>query len=176
MKLPATLDPCDEAAAWLDTQPDPQTAWQTCPRSSWMLWVLDELGYHDERVLRLFACWCARETPLPDGRKSWDLLVDPRSRSAVELAERFAVGAASPEDLALAESSARSARSAASSASSAAWSVTESAARTAARSAPWSAAWFAAWAAAESAQAAQLRKMVPYSVVERLLASIIEDR
>ena len=173
MKLPATLDPCDEAAAWLDTQPDPQTAWQTCPRSSWMLWVLDELGYHDERVLRLFACWCARETPLPDGRKSWDLLVDPRSRSAVELAERFAVGAASPEDLALAESSARSARSAA---SSAAWSVTESAARTAARSAPWSAAWFAAWAAAESAQAAQLRKMVPYSVVERLLASIIEDR
>ena len=142
MKLPATLKPCEDAAAWLETQPDPQTAWLTCQRSGWMLWLLNELNYSDEKVLRLYACWCARETPLADGRRAWDLLTDARSRVVVEVSARFAVGAASLEELRSAESAAWSA------AESAAWSAAESAARSAA----WSAAWSAARSAAESAE------------------------
>ena len=54
-----------------------------------VLWMADAT-----RALRLYACWCVRETPIGDGRKVWDLLTDPRSRAAVETAERYARGKA----------------------------------------------------------------------------------
>jgi hypothetical protein len=43
-----------------------------------------------ERQLQLFACACARHV--------WPLLEDPRSRTAVEIAEKYADGEASPEE------------------------------------------------------------------------------
>jgi hypothetical protein len=49
--------------------------------------------------LRLYACWCVRETPLADGRKVWDLLTDSRSRAAVEIAEQFCAGTATLDQL-----------------------------------------------------------------------------
>jgi len=52
--------------------------------------------------LRLWGCWCIRNTKLADGRTVWDLLADPRSRNAVETAERFAQGEATREELAAA--------------------------------------------------------------------------
>jgi len=55
-----------------------------------------------DKLLRLFNCWCVRNTPLPDGGTVWDLLEDERSRKAVEVAERYAHGKASEEDLAAA--------------------------------------------------------------------------
>ena len=91
-----------------------------------------------ERELRLFACWSVRNTPLADGRTVWDLLTDKRSQTAVEVAERYADGLATVEEL--------------------------DAARDAARAAAWAAAWdaarAAAWAAAMDAQNAQLEAVL----------------
>lgn len=52
-----------------------------------------------ERTARLFAVWCARATPIADGRLLWDLLSDPRSRASVEVGARYARGEATDEEL-----------------------------------------------------------------------------
>jgi len=82
-------------------------AWDACDRVDWLVWARFYSVPADRGSLRLFACWCVRETPLGDGRKVWNLLTDPRSRNAVEVAERFAVGKATREELAVAYRSAR---------------------------------------------------------------------
>lgn len=51
--------------------------------------------------LRLSACWCVRQ--------KWHLLTDERSRSAIEVAERFARGESTREELAAASAAAYSA-------------------------------------------------------------------
>jgi len=96
------------------------------------------------RVLRLWGCWCVRNTKLRDGRTVWDLLTDPRSRNSVEVAERYAIGEATKKELAAARDAARAAARAG--ARTGAW----AAARDAARAAAWDAARAAAWAAARA--------------------------
>ena len=114
------------------------------------------------RELRLFGCWCVRETPLVDGRKVWDLLTDGRSRTAVEIAERHVRGEATDIELAAAEAAARTAAEAA--ARTAARTAAE-AARTAAEAAAWTAAeaaetdW-AAWAVARDAQRSEFGRCI----------------
>lgn len=83
-----------------------------------VLWMADATT-----ALRLLACRFVRETPLADGRRVWDLLSDARSRAAVEVAERYAVGQATEKEL------------------------------DAARGAAWGAAWTASWAVARGGQA-----------------------
>jgi len=53
--------PCKEAAQWLDTQPDIETAWRTCERGDWMWWALRHIdGQCPSKEISVeFANWCA---------------------------------------------------------------------------------------------------------------------
>jgi hypothetical protein len=108
------------------------------------LWCLQCLPEHG-RVWRSFAVWCARQVE--------HLMIDDRSVSALNIAERHAAGEATDEELSAARGAARAAAWAA--VDSAAWGAAEDAARAAAWAAVDSAAWAAvdsaAWDAAESA-------------------------
>lgn len=99
------------------------------------IWAATCPGILDDKTLRLFACKCVREV--------WHLLTDERSRNAVEVAERYAVGEATDDELAAAWASARAAGDSA-------WASAGAAARDAARASAWAAAG-AAWAAVEAA-------------------------
>jgi hypothetical protein len=67
-----------------------ETEWLGCQDPGQMVRYLVHNG-GSERKLRLFGCACARRV--------WDLLSDECCREAVEVAERFADGQASPADL-----------------------------------------------------------------------------
>ena len=106
--------------------------------------------YMDDRQRRLFAVQCARRA------LSRVVNPDPLSVAACDVAERFANGEATLDELSAARDAARSARSAASyAARDAAWSAASDAASDAAefaaRSDAWSDACCAAWSAARSA-------------------------
>jgi hypothetical protein len=141
--------------------------WDASPRADWLLWILRAIdAAENDKTERLFAVWCARSTPMHDGSTTGALLTDPRSISALEVAERFAHGNASREELAAAGAAAGAAAEGA--ARAAAWAAAEAAAgdaaEAAARAAAWAAAGDAAWdaarAAARAAQANQLKTMV----------------
>lgn len=179
----ASTKACEEGWVFALTQPTMAEVWDNCPQPHWLLWIAEKLGQKpDDRTLRLFAIWCARNTPLSDGRKTGDLLTDPRSLAALEVAERFADGRATNDELdaawvaawvvqAAAESDA--AWAAARAAQGAAWDASGAAAEYAAEAAEQAAAWDAERAAAGnaagdaargvawSAQATHLRTLVP---------------
>ena len=101
-----------------------------------LIWAATRPGILSDKTLRLFACKCVREV--------WHLLTDERSRRAVEVAERYAMGQSTDEELAAASDAASDAES---NPWAAAWAAA-SAAMAAARDAAWAAAWAAAMAAA----------------------------
>jgi hypothetical protein len=121
-------------------------AWDTA-KPDWLIWIATRDGVLDDCALRKFACWSVRQI--------WHLLTDERSRSAVEVAERFADGLATFDELAAARAAARDA----------AWAAAREAEWAAARDAAWAAAGEAAreaaGAAAGAAQAAWLRAAYP---------------
>ena len=74
--------------------------WKHCQRADWMLWICRAQKIElDAKACRLFACYCARRTPIGRGKVVWDLLTDERSRNAVIVAEKFAKGKATTEEL-----------------------------------------------------------------------------
>ena len=90
--------------------------------------LLGKLETWTERTAREFACWCVRNTPIGKGKTTWSLL-GTESKSAVVVAEKYAAGNATIEELAAAWA--------------AAWDAAWAAARDAARAAAWAAAWAA---------------------------------
>ena len=170
---------CRDGRAFALTQPTMADVWDNCPSGDWLLWILEKIDLSpDDRTLRMFAIWCVRTTPLSDGRKVGDLLTDPRSLAALEVAERYENGNATDDDLDAACAAAGDAAWAAArdvardAARPAARPAALAAARDAARAAAWAAAGpaagDAAWAAARAAQAHQLRKMIinPFAMKE----------
>ncbi len=123
--------------------------------------LLRKVEAWNDRTARLFAVWCAREElKLIDNP-------DPRSISACDVAERYANGAATQEELAAARAAAWVA------AADAAWSAAWSAAR-AAEDAAADAAWSAAWSAAEAAAYAA-RSAVGAAQTEKLMQMLGEE-
>lgn len=118
------------------------------------IWVATR--FLDDRTLRLFAVWCAREAlkliPNPD----------PRSVAACDVAERFANGEATQTELVAARSAACAATYAA---------ARSAAARSAACAAAWSAAEAATYAATYAAEAAA-KTSVRHAQVAHLLTMI----
>ena len=105
-----------------------------CPAKD-RLWVVLHKEFMTDKQLRLFAVWCARQSLAIPGNES------EVCSNTCDVAERYANGEATDEELAAAWDAAKDV----------AWYVARSAAWYAARSAAWSAAWDAAKDAARSA-------------------------
>ena len=166
--LLSTLGCCSESQEWAKGYRSYKSAWEACDRVDWILTLLAKLNY-DPIQLRLIAAWCARNTPLGDGRTTWDLLTDERSRHAIEIAEN---PESTKEELKTACSAARSA--AYSAADSAAFYATYSAADSAdsAADSTYSAAYSAYSAApyaARKAQADYIKSVIKLSDVIKLI-------
>jgi len=104
------------------------------------LWALRCVTGHD-RAIRHYAVWCARQVQ--------HLMTDPRSLAALDVAERYADGLATGQELSMAWAAARDA--ARDTAMGAAWGAVKYAARDAAWDAAWAAARAAVWTAAGDA-------------------------
>jgi hypothetical protein len=114
------------------------------------LWACRTVPEHD-REWRLFAVWCARQCQ--------HLMRDQRSHDAIDVAERFALGAATKNELTAACDAAWAAAWAAATAATSdkATAAARDAARRAARATAWGAAWGAAMDAARAAARATAR-------------------
>lgn len=99
-KFCSATNACEEGRRFALGYPTMAEVWDNCPRPDWLLWVARKIDrVPDDKTLRLFAVWCARHTPLGDGRVTGDLLTDPRSLAALEVAERHANRQASDAEL-----------------------------------------------------------------------------
>ena len=96
-------DACTEGAKWaLSISGDMADVWNAMieqGKYAGLIWTATRPNVFTDSVLRKLACRFIRETPLSDGRKVWDLLIDERSRKAVEVAESYANGKATYEEL-----------------------------------------------------------------------------
>ena len=138
-------------------------------KPEWRVWIATRPGVLTDRELRLFACWCCRQ-------QVWHLLTDERLMHVVEVAELYAEGKATSDELAeawaaacdVAEDVAGAEASAVAGAAAwdmaqvaagdTAWDKTQVAAGDEARYAAGEAAGDVAWDAARAAQAAYLEE------------------
>lgn len=116
-ELLKSLNACNEAIEWCEGK-SLNEAWKTCKRTDWMLWLLNnQPNETTEKDLRLIAVKCARRVQ--------HLMTDQRSITALDVAERFANGDATQEELDAAMAAARAAAEAAN----AAWDAARDSAR-----------------------------------------------
>ena len=111
------------------------------------LWCLRAVSGMDKEI-RLFAVWCTRQAE--------HLMTNQRSKDALNVAERFANGEATQEELA-------AARDAAWAAAGAAWAARD-------------AAWDAAWDAARAARAARGARDAQEKELRRICAKVKERK
>ena len=137
---------CYEGREWALTHcKDMNEVWQTA-RPEWLMWVATREGVLTDVELRRFAVWASRQVQ--------HLMADERSINALDVAERYADGAATDEELASATAAATAAICAATAAArAAARAATDAAAARAARAATDAAAARAARAARAAAYA-----------------------
>jgi len=115
------------------------------------LWCCRVEPDHD-KTWRLFAVWCARQVE--------HLLTDKRSIEAINVAEKYAHGEATEQELEIARAAAAAATEDSARAEAAAWAAARAEAMAAARAAARAAAAAAAWAAAIEKQTEKFLEMV----------------
>ena len=103
------LRACQEALRWAKGQTDDASAWATCERGDWMLWLLGRIAgppWSDSRKpLVLAACECAR-LALPYTK-------NPRVLACIETAEAWTREGATIEQVQIARNAAAAAADAA---------------------------------------------------------------
>lgn len=133
---------CPEGRTWAMAKCSTmQEAWEKAPHPLWVIWIATCHGVLTDRELRLFAVWCARRVQ--------HLMTDPRSINAIDVAERYANGEATDDELTAAWDAAGAA--AWDAARSAAYAAAFAAAEVATLAAKWDASDAAAWAAERDA-------------------------
>ena len=145
------LDACADAKKFCEGK-TLQQAWDECTKSEWMFWLIIKSKTNaNDKQLRLIAVRCARRVQY--------LMTDQRSLIALDVAERFANGEATEEELDAAWAAAwDAARDAArDAAGDAAWAAARAAAGDASGAAAWAAAGDAAW----DAQCKIIREFIP---------------
>jgi len=97
---------CRDAVAWAANRPASEALWRACSDGAWMLWLCAKVGVRRE-LLVLCATGCARSVLhlTPAG--------EDRPRVAVEVAEAWAYGRATLEDVRAASNAANAAARAA---------------------------------------------------------------
>jgi hypothetical protein len=85
-----SINACNSGAKWADSQSSYREAWDKCERGDWMLWIAKKQGV-DLRVLTRAKVECAKVVE--------HLIKDERSINALRVAERFADGDATREEL-----------------------------------------------------------------------------
>jgi len=91
-------DACTDGLKWaLANCETMQDAWEKCS-SDHLLWIASRTGVLTDKELRLFAVFCARQ--------NLHLLTDQRSIDAIDIAEKFANGEATTEELSAARAAA----------------------------------------------------------------------
>ena len=122
-----------------------------------ILWAVLREDMIEDRVLHLFACWCAERALIAEREAGHE--PDPASWAAVEVKRRWVDGAASDDELEFARAAVRAAARVA--AWETVWATSWNAARAATRAAAWDAARAAAWSIARAAALdEQLRRLV----------------
>ena len=82
---------CEEGRDWAVANcKNMAECWEKLP-ANYLIWVATRPGVLSDQKLRLFAVFCCRGV--------WHLLTDERSRNAIEVAEKFAIGQATRGEL-----------------------------------------------------------------------------
>lgn len=92
------INPCKNGGAFWFSTLDSKVLWDTCNRSDWFLWVLENGKYKDTKKLIKFACECIRRTPCGN-KKAWNVIEAQAIKNIVIYTEQYYEGQCSKEDL-----------------------------------------------------------------------------